>query len=82
MPFEQFYYKDSVISMHECLCKALSQDCPHGEVAFSNSEIKKKQWAIKFVKLHNSCLKCVNDTLWFHLPIVDYYIMQFDIFFC
>ena len=28
--------------MHECLCKTLSQDCPHGEVAFSNSDINKK----------------------------------------
>ena len=28
--------------MHECLCITLSQDCPHGEVAFSNSDINKK----------------------------------------
>ena len=25
------------------LCKNLSQDCPHGEVAFSNSDINKKK---------------------------------------
>ena len=32
--------------------------------------------------MHHSCLLWVNDTLWFHLPIVDFYIMQFDNFFC
>ena len=28
--------------MHEWLCKTHSRDCPHGEVAFSNSNINKK----------------------------------------
>ena len=32
----------AVICMHLCLCKTLSKDCPHGEVAFSNSDINKK----------------------------------------
>ena len=32
----------AVICMHLCLCKTLSQDCPYGEVAFSNSDINKK----------------------------------------
>ena len=35
--------------MHECLCKTLFQDCPHGEVAFSNSGINN-------VKTHNNLL--------------------------
>jgi hypothetical protein len=26
----------------QCLCKALSQDCRHGEFAFSNNDINKK----------------------------------------
>ena len=27
----------AIDSMHKCLCKTLSQDCPHGEIAFSSS---------------------------------------------
>ena len=50
----------------------------HGKVAFSNSDINKKMCDKQFVKLHHSRLPWVNDTLWFHLPIVDYYIMQFE----
>ena len=75
--------------MHECLCKTLSQDCPHGEVAFSNSDINKKTCKIKICQIASfmstMCkwnlmisfthsgqdLLCVNDTLWFHLHIVD-----------
>ena len=37
------------ICMH--LCKTLSQNCPHGEVAFSNSDINKKQCAIKICQI-------------------------------
>ena len=37
--------------MHECLCKTLSQDCPHGEVAFSNSDINKKKCEIKICQI-------------------------------
>ena len=32
----------AVICMHLCLCKTLTQDRPHGEVAVSNSDINKK----------------------------------------
>ena len=63
-------------------CTTLSQDCPHGEVAFSNSYINKKKMCDKIVKLHHSFLLWVNDTLWFHFTIKDYYIIQFDNFFC
>ena len=37
--------------MHEGLCKTLSQDCPLGEVAFSNSDINKKQCAIQICQI-------------------------------
>ena len=37
--------------MHECLCKTHSRDCPHGEVAFSNSNINKKQCTIKICQI-------------------------------
>ena len=37
--------------MHKCLCKPLSQDCPHGKVAFSNSNINKKQCTIKICQI-------------------------------
>ena len=37
--------------MHECLCKTHSWDCPHGEVAFSNSNINKKQCTIKICQI-------------------------------
>ena len=38
-------------SQHLCLCKTLSQDCPHGEVAFSNSDINKKTCEIKICQI-------------------------------
>ena len=41
----------AVICMHLCLCKTLSQDCPHGEVAFSNSDINKKTCKIKICQI-------------------------------
>ena len=41
----------AVICMHLCLCNTLSQDCPHGEVAFSNSAINKKNCEIKICQI-------------------------------
>ena len=37
--------------MHLCLCKTHSQDCPHGEVAFSNIDIYKIKWKIKICQI-------------------------------
>ena len=62
-------------TLWKCL---ISPCCPHGKVAFSNSDINKK----------NVWKKCQIASFmsamgkWHYLPIVDYYIMQFDDFFC
>ena len=62
--------------MHKCLWKPLSQDCPHGEVAFSTSmciysakvsspvlrmKLNFTMLEKKLVKLHYVSLLCVND---------------------
>ena len=41
----------------------------------------KKIYVIKICQIASFMSKWVNDTIWFHLPIVDYYIMQFNDFF-
>ena len=59
-------------------CQTISQGCPHCKVAFSNSDLNKK-CMIKICQIASFMSTMGKWDLIFHLPIVDYYIMQFDI---
>ena len=50
--------------MHLCLSKTLSQDCPHGEIAFSGSSHLQK-FRFGFFKNHK---KKSNYVVFCHLP--------------
>ena len=44
----------AIDSMHECLSKTLSQDCPHGEIAFSgSSHLQKFRFGFKKITRKN-----------------------------
>ena len=72
----------AVICMHLCLCKTLSQDCPHGKVAFFNSDINKKKCRIKICQIASFMSTMGKWYLMISFNIVDYHIMQLDDFFC
>ena len=68
-----------------CTCtKTFPKTSPHGEGTFPTSScITRYLYVQSFQISRGTCVApWVNDTLWFHLPIVDYCIMQFDTFFC